>query len=69
MGIIDAFLGTGMQHSLTDTVNDIVTNLASGIVGGIGVPIPGGVGRRVRFQPGARRLERRFVRGFRKNRL
>ena len=34
---IDVLLGTGMQHSLTDTVNDITTNLISGIVGGIGV--------------------------------
>ncbi len=34
---IDVLLGTGMQHSLTDTVNDVVTNLISGFVGGIGV--------------------------------
>lgn len=34
---IDVVLGTGMQHGLTDTVNDIATNLISGIVSGIGV--------------------------------
>jgi hypothetical protein len=64
--IIDAFLGTGMQHSLTDTVNDIVTNLASGIVGGIGVFLY--LRRRSvdEFVSSleAERLERWFVRGF-----
>ncbi|MCE5296196.1 MAG: hypothetical protein LLG16_03720 [Euryarchaeota archaeon] len=33
----DHALGTNMQHSLVDTVNDVLTNAISGIVAGLGV--------------------------------
>lgn len=64
--LVDVLLGTGMQHSLTDTVNDIATNLVSGIAGGVGVVLY------LRRRPvdefvaslKADRLERWFVRGF-----
>lgn len=36
---VDLTLHTGMQHSLEDTVNDITTNLFSGLIGGLGVMI------------------------------
>jgi hypothetical protein len=34
---VDLLLQTGMQHSLADTANDVVTNLVSGLIGGLGV--------------------------------
>jgi len=34
---LDGITGTMMQHSLADTVNDILTNAASGIMAGLGV--------------------------------
>jgi hypothetical protein len=33
----DQLIGTSMQHSLVDTVNDVITNTISGIVAGLGV--------------------------------
>ncbi|MDW5562343.1 MAG: hypothetical protein SA339_03880 [Methanomassiliicoccus sp.] len=33
----DSLTQVGMQHSLGDTANDIVTNLLSGLIGGLGV--------------------------------
>jgi len=32
---LDAIIGTVMQHSLTDTMEDIVTNIISGAVAGL----------------------------------
>lgn len=34
---VDQMLHTGMQHGLVDTVNDVATNLLSGLIGGVGV--------------------------------
>jgi hypothetical protein len=35
--MVDMLLQLQMQHSLVDTANDVITNLASGLIGGVGV--------------------------------